>query len=187
MDKESVKKLGEGLSKIFSSNPMVVFLCGPSLDDKNPKPGAILRRKLHELLKQKGFEVVLGEDEGLERLREKYLQMAHLNEAAFVKDGCGAIVLIADSVGSYCELGLFSYIQTDISHKTDFILVIDEQYAPGKLPVTSYLNEGPAKAVESHGKVVYAKLDEYDGVEILERLQNRRAIFLFREQGKSLG
>jgi len=159
---------------------MVVFLCGPSLNADNPRPGAALRKKLQELLEKNGFEVVLGEDDGLEWLRKKYLHMAHLNELAFIEKECGAIVLIADSVGSYCELGLFSYAHQEFSNKTDFILIVDEQYES----VKSYLNEGPARAVKSHGKVIYTKLDEYEGEEILSRLQDRKAMYIYDGRGR---
>lgn len=180
-DKPSVRRFGEGLSEFFSSNRMVVFLCGPSLSSEKPTPGAMLRKKLQDLLESNGFEVVLGEDDGLEWLRKKYLRMAHLNEIAFIEKECGAIVLIADSVGSYCELGLFSYVHPKYSNKTDFILIIDAEYEPK----TSYLNEGPARAVKSHGMVIYAKLDKYEGEEILKRLQDRRAIYLHDGRGRS--
>ena len=162
---------------------MVVFLCGPSLEAEKPKPGAVLRKKLQDLLEKEGFDVVLGEDDGLEWLRKRYLRMAHLNEIAFIEKECGAIVLIADSVGSYCELGLFSYVHPQYSNKTDFILIIDAQHEPAK----SYLNEGPARAVKSHGMVVYTKLEEYEGEEILKRLQDRRVIYFYDGRGRPGG
>ncbi|MHB8564117.1 MAG: hypothetical protein ACYDDA_09285 [Acidiferrobacteraceae bacterium] len=180
-EKPSIERFGKDLSELFRSNRMVVFLCGPSLKETNPTPGAVLRKKLQEILEKDGFEVVLGEDDGLEWLRKRYLRMAHLNELAFVEEECGAIVLIADSVGSYCELGLFSYIQPHHSHKIDFILIIDAQHELKP----SYLNAGPAQAVKSYGLVVYAKLDEYEGEDILMRLQDRRAIYLHEGRGKS--
>lgn len=180
MDKPSVRRFGEELSDLFSSNRMVVFLCGPSLTAENPRPGAVLRKKLQDLLEADGFEVVLGEDEGLESLRKKYKQMAHLNEVKFIEKECGAIVLVADSVGSYCELGLFSYIQPQYSNKMDFIVVVDKKYQPS----VSYLNEGPARAVKSHGMVIYAQLEEYGGEEILQRLQDRRTIYFYDGSGK---
>ncbi len=180
MEKPSIKRFGEELSELFSSNRMVVFLCGPSLEAEKPKPGAVLRKKLQDLLEKEGFEVVLGEDDGLEWLRKIYLRMAHLNELAFIEKECGAIVLIADSVGSYCELGLFSYIHPQYSNKTDFILIVDAQHEPKK----TYLNEGPAQAVKSFGMVIYTKLEEYEGKEILKRLQDRRAIYFDGGRGR---
>lgn len=180
MDKPSVRRFGKELSVLFSSKRMVVFLCGPSLNAENPRPGATLRKKLQDLLEKNGFEVVLGEDDGLESLRKKYMQMAHLNEIEFIEKECGAIVLIADSVGSYCELGLFSYVHPKYSNKTDFIVIVDEKYESS----VSYLNEGPARAVNSHGKVIYTKLDGYEGEEILQRLQDRRAIYFYDGRGR---
>ena len=180
MDKPSVRRLGQELSELFSSKRMVVFLCGPSLNAESPSPGASLRKKLQDLLEANGFEVVLGEDDGLEALRKKYMQMAHLNEIKFIEKECGAIVLIADSVGSYCELGLFSYVHPKYSNNTDFIVIVDKQYEPS----VSYLNEGPARAVKSHGMVIYTKLEEYEGEEVLRRLQDRRAIYFYDGRGR---
>jgi hypothetical protein len=180
MNKPSVRRFGEKLSELFSSKRMVVFLCGPSLNSENPKPGAILRKKLQDLLEEHKFEVVLGEDDGLESLRKKYTQMAHLNEIKFIEKECGAIVLIADSVGSYCELGLFSYLHPEYSNKTDFIVIIDKKHEPS----VSYLNEGPARAVKVHGMLIYTALDEYGGEEVLRRLEDRRAIYISDGRGR---
>ena len=60
-------------------------------------------------LEAEEFEVVLGEDDGLEDLRSKYGHYAHENELQFIQGQCNAVVLIASSPGSLCELGLFSY------------------------------------------------------------------------------
>src|SRR3989304_2818169 len=102
--KPSVSRLRDDLEKLFSKNRMVVFLCGPTLKARVKGPGARLRKKLEKALSDDGFEVVLGEDDGLEELRKRYTGYAHENELKFIRNECGAIVLIADSVGSYCEL-----------------------------------------------------------------------------------
>lgn len=178
----SVQQFRAEVEKAFAENPMVVFLCGPSV--KRRTAGAKLRAKLQNLLEKEGFEVVLGEDDGLEALRQEFKGVyAHLNELAFLRKQCGAIVLIADSVGAYCELGLFAYEHTKDERKSrDFILIISDKYA-GK---TSYLNEGPAKAVRDFGALHYADLKDFDCAPILERLQGRRAVFVVDRRGRPI-
>lgn len=159
---------------------MVIFLCGPNLG--SGRPGAKLRNELMERLEADNFEVVLGEDDGLESLREEFSGLyAHDNELAFIKKECGAIVLIADSVGSYCELGLFAHKQShDDTNRTDFILIVDREFK-GK---PSYLNEGPAKAIEHFGIVFYEDLTTFDCSKIVERLKGRRAVYITDGRGR---
>ena len=181
--KPSVARYGDELEQIFSKTRMVVFLCGPALVAATA--GAILRGLLKTKLEDANFEVVLGEDDGLEELRKRYANIyAHLNELTFIEKECGAIVLIADSVGSYCELGLFAYLQSQRPAKSrDFILVIDKKYENAP----SYLNEGPAKAVHDFGKVFYGDLNNFDPTELIDRLKRRRAAFLLDSRGKPRG
>jgi hypothetical protein len=178
--KESVARYRAGLEEVFSRRRMVVFLCGPALNVD--RPGAVLRKRVMEMLEQDSFEVVLGEDDGLEGLRAKFAGIyAHDNELSFIEDECSAVVLIADSVGSFCELGLFAYFQSrQPTNPRDFILVIDQEYAKAK----SYLREGPAKAIEDFGKVIYRDLGTYDGIEILDRLRGRRAVSFIDKRGR---
>src|SRR5262245_24192119 len=97
--KPSVERFRAELEEAFAENPMVVFLCGPSL--KRRTAGARLRGRIKKMLEKNGFEVVLGEDDGLEALRLEFKGIyAHMNELAFLRRQCGAIVLIADSVGA---------------------------------------------------------------------------------------
>ena len=126
-DRRSIERFGEDLEKIFSGKRSVVFLCGPSM--KKPKvPGVKLRKNLEVTLKKEGFEVVLGEDDGLEEIRNRYSTYAHENELLFIEKHCNCIILIASSVGAYCELGLFSYKKLHgLSDKTDFVLVLKSE------------------------------------------------------------
>lgn len=178
--KPSVDRFGEDLRALFSKNRMVIFLCGPNLSSGHP--GAKLRNELMERLETDGFEVVLGEDDGLENLRKEFRGVyAHENELAFIKKECGAIVLIADSVGSYCELGLFAHEQShEDTNRRDFILIVDRKFK-GK---SSYLNEGPAKAIDHFGVVFYEDLTTFDCSKVVERLQGRRAVYFLDGRGR---
>lgn len=178
--KPSVERFGQDLRAVFSENRMVIFLCGPSLS--SGRNGAKLRGRLKDVLENDGFEVVLGEDDGLEDLRREFRGVyAHENELAFIKKECGAIVLIADSVGSYCELGLFAHVQAhDDTNRRDFILIVDRDFEGAP----SYLNAGPAKAVQHFGVVYYEDFGSFDCGKVLERLQGRRAVSFLDGRGR---
>jgi len=178
---ESVKKYRQDLAEIFSSNPFVVFLCGPTLSDLT-KPGAQLRKDIKVALESDGFEVVLGEDDGLEDTRLNFGLNAQDNEMEFIKKHCNAIVIVGYSVGSYCELGLFSYQKAHkLKENVDFILLLDETHEE----IKSYLNVGPATAVNHTGRVFYTDLRTFDIMMILERLRERRSIWMMDKRGRS--
>jgi len=181
--KTSIARYAALLAKESASKTMVVFLCGPSLSDK-ANPGTALRAKLEKLLESYEFEVVLGEDDGLVELQRMYRQYAHENELLFIRKEAAAIVLIASSVGAYCELGLFAYDHSKSGRDTrDFILIIDEKFKGAK----SYLGLGPAQAIEDFGKVYYADLATFDGGEVVERLARRRAVWFSDKRGRPGG
>lgn len=185
ISKPSVERMRESLESIFADNKFVVFLCGPTLSAEKPTSGSQLRASLEHHLLSEGFEVVLGEDAGLEELRKKYNGLADHNELSFIQQESSAIVLVADSVGSYCELGLFSYEHTmDRLPDTDFILLIKDKFQG----VTSYLNEGPAKAVEHiGGKVFYCDFDNFNPAPLIERLKVRRNVWFKSGKGRPVG
>lgn len=178
--KVSVDRFGDELAEVFSGQKMVVFLCGPSLSDLTAD-GAKLRKDLMDAMVAEGFEVVLGEDDGLEDLRAKYGHYAHENELQFIQGQCNAVVLIASSPGALCELGLFSYKKVHAEDdKTDFILILDEKYKGYK----SYINEGPVTAIDDFGKVFHGDLSGFDYLPIIERLKRRRAVHFTDTRGR---
>ncbi|RNC67479.1 MAG: hypothetical protein ED859_14280 [Desulfuromonadales bacterium] len=180
--KKATELFAEQLEKEFSSKDFVVFLCGPTLKDLT-LPGAKLRKQLKEQFEGEGFDVVLGEDDGLEEPRLKFDLYAHENELRFIENHCGAVVLVATSVGAFCELGLFSYKKShDVNHP-DIILIVDEKYKDDK----SYFNEGPAAAVEDHGKVFFGNLDDFDISPIIKRLRRRRTVYSTDKIGRPPG
>lgn len=178
--KESINRFADDLENIFSKRKSVVFLCGPSSKDL-AHPGAQLRVDLEAALTKEGFDVILGEDDGLENIRNKYSNYAHENELMFIQKHCNAVILIASSVGAYCELGLFSYKKVhDLENMTDFILIISSEYEK----VQSYLNEGPAAAIDDFGKVFYGDLLCFDYSVIVNRLKRRRAVYFTSRKGR---
>jgi hypothetical protein len=172
-----IESYGNTLAELFKKNEYVVFLCGPKIDRE--EEGAKLRKKIKELLEEENFKVYLGEDEGLEDLQNEYGMDAQLNEVEFINSKCNAVIVIAGSVGSFCELGLFSYLHSNWI-KTDLILVVEKKHQ-GK---ESYFNLGPAKSVESTGKVIYEEFNGYNGSSIIERLKQRRATYVLDARGR---
>lgn len=178
--RNSIQRYGDELAEVFSGQRMVVFLCGPSLQDLSVE-GAQLRADLLQALQAEGFDVVLGEDDGLEDLRARYGLYAHENELQFIQGQCNAVVLIASSPGALCELGLFAYKKAHSEDsKTDFVLVLAERY----LGMQSYINEGPASAIGDFGKVFYGDLEAFDVAPIVKRLVRRRAVYFTDTRGR---
>lgn len=166
----------EELVDAASDSPFIVFLCGPNLSEDSPP--ATLRKTIKDRLEKEKFEVVLGEDEGLDNPSIHKIGInAQDNELAFISSYCNAIVIIASSVGSFCELALFSWHLVHASGeidygKTDCIVLISDQYETSK----SYLNLGPAAAVNVFGKVEFIDFASYDCDALVERLRGRRGI-----------
>jgi hypothetical protein len=172
---ESLERHREEFLEAASDATFIVFLCGPNL--KQTKPSAKLRLKIKEDLEKEGFEVVLGEDEGLtnEALTSIGIN-AQDNELEFIPKYCNAVVIVADSLGAFCELGLFSwhFVHEDgaFSRNTDCIVLLNKKYRKDQ----SYLNLGPGAAVTGFGKVEFITFSSYDGSPIVARLKARRGV-----------
>lgn len=169
-----------GLDQAAEENPFIVFLCGPTLSDLS-KPSAKLRLDLKKALEAEKFEVVLGEDDGLEDGRVAVGVNAQDNELEFISTSCNAVILIADSVGAFCELGLFSwhFVHTGGKLKktrgqTEFFLLLDEKFSDAK----SYLKEGPTRAVNGFGTVLYVDFSSFDANPVLARMRDRRGVMI---------
>lgn len=172
--KKSVETFSKDLEDAFVRQNFVVFLCGPTLDIADKDNAAALRKRLKEELEAEDFDVVLGEDDGLEVLRKKFSGMAHDNELQFIQAHSNAVVLIASSVGSFCELGLFSHQHVhENTRKTDFILIMDEKFKDD----VSYINEGPAKAINTFGQLVHCDFSAFDTAALIDRLKTRRHVW----------
>lgn len=187
--KASVRRHAALLQEMSETAAFTVFLCGPTLNTASPDPAAKLRKRIIEELQKHHFEVVLGEDDGLEEARLKFGLNAQDNELEFIKGHCNAVIIIASSVGSFCELGLFSwhYVHKDGHIDKElppaFIVLVDEKYKSHK----SYLNEGPISAVDAFGHVCFVDYDTYDLSDLIKRLSNRRSIQTIDRRGRPRG
>jgi len=175
--KESVERHKVDIAEVFRTNKYVVFLCGPKLPNNNGAgqppltPQQACRVTIQKALEEEQFEVVLGEDEGLEHLQNKFKLDAQSNELAFIKGNANAVVLIAESPGALTELGLFSYVISKMEKNIDFILILDKN----RREEPSYINLGPTTVIKNYGKVHYVDYNSFSANEIITRLMQRRA------------
>ena len=175
---ETFKQHNSYLTDAVSSSPFIIFLCGPTIKDTQ-KLSSILRKKMKKEFEANKFEVVLGEDDGLEDVRLKLGMNAQDNELEYIRKNCNALIIIADSVGAFCELGLFSWhfthVDGDINNsglRTDCFVLIDRKYQGD----ASYLNEGPARAVNAFGSVQFVDFSSFDCSPLIKKLEDRRVI-----------
>ena len=185
MNKPSIARFAESVQELYKNNRAVVFLCGPTLKDAATNSAAALRLRIRDALVAEGFEVVLGEDDGLEDVRLNVSDgYAHDNELEFVQRECSAIVLVANSVGSFCELGLFVHWLAGSADRTcDLILLADQQYENHQ----SYFNEGPARAAADFGKAMFVDFATLDIAPIVKRLKGRRSTHFCHGRGRPAG
>lgn len=168
----------ESLQTAAKTTPFRVFLCGPKLSLHKTKPGAAVRKQIREALQKESFEVVLGEDEGLANDHIKRLAInAQDNELIYIKDQCNAVIIVAESVGSHCELGLFSWHFASkhgvLNNGLDLILLVDKKYRKHK----SYFNIGPLQAVKGgKGVVKFVDFGSFNIAPIIQRLNDQRGI-----------
>lgn len=168
---------GGGVEKTISEFVFPVFVGGPSLNDAKSS-AAKLRACFIEKLQAENFEVFTGEGDDVEEVRIKGEFDAQLNEVKFISECCRVIILVPDSPGSFCELGLFSWHYTEDStrwfnrNKIDFWVFSDSCYKDQK----SYFNEGPIAALRTaNAKICYVNFDTYDVSQIIDVLTKRRA------------
>ena len=185
---ESFEGHKEDLLESSNNTKFIVFLCGPTIEgiDKHStvkKHGAakILRANIKKSLENDGFDVVLGEDDGLEDTRLNMGLDAQNNELEYISKYCDAVIVVTanSAIGAFCELGLFSWHFTHPDGKLnnkvpgmDFILLVEKKYKGKK----SYFNEGPAKVVKAFGLTSYIDFKNYNVKEIIDRLKLRKSI-----------
>ncbi|MCV0438020.1 MAG: hypothetical protein K5880_05275 [Hydrogenophaga sp.] len=182
MKRPSVDRFSKSVQDLYKGNRFVVFLCGPALKDAETNSGSALRLRLRDELEADGYEVVLGEDEGLEDVRVSVTKgYAHDNELEFISRECSAIVIVAGSVGSFCELGLFvHWLARNDDRTCDLILLADKLYENDR----SYFNEGPARAADDFGKTLFVDFATADLTPVLRRIAGRRSTHFFDGRGR---
>ncbi len=178
----SVELYSQQLLALQASSRFTIFLCGPALREKSP--AARLRKQLQETLTNESYDVVLGEDDGLNNSRFKIGLNAQDQELEFISDSCNAVVIIAASPGSLCELGLFSWHFVNpkgkirSKHETLFVVILDKKFKGKK----SYINEGPLRSLFTFGQVFYADFKKFRPSKLLDQLQQRRSLHTIRRR-----
>lgn len=183
---ESFARHRDDFVKSSENTRYIVFLCGPSIenvildpDDEGYNKAAALRKSIKDDLESNGFEVVLGEDDGLEDARLQVGRDAQDNELSYITNYCDAVIIVAGSVGSFCELGLFSWhfthpdgaMKQGLPEK-DFVLLVEEEFQRDR----SYFNEGPAKIVAAFGQTQFIDFADFDTASLIDRLRLRKAM-----------
>lgn len=154
----------------------IVFLCGPA--SKTRSASAKLRTAIKRALLREGFDVVIGEDDGINAKELTGIGInAQDSELEFIRRNCNAVVIIADSVGSFCELGLFSwhFVHQDgvLNSRTDCIVLVNAKYKADK----SYLNLGPAAAVNGFGRLDFVDFGSFTPKTVVDRLKAQRGVY----------
>lgn len=170
------RELRDDFVGVAAERKFRVFLCGPKMRGKIKTSAQKLRQRIQRALKKGGFHVVLGEDDGI--LNKEITRLgvnAQDNELQFIDKSCDAIVIVAASPGSFCELGLFSWHFSNDRKKyanKNCVVLIDVSFQKDK----SYLNLGPAKAVLSFGTVEFVDFETYKPKGLYERLNAQRGV-----------
>lgn len=134
----------------FITYPKFVFLCGKanSPEEYDSSNRGVIHRYIEK--KSKDTFIVLSEKLWEEGFNSNIDLLTFEDFLAEVSD---AIVLFAESVGSFCELGAFSYADKLFCEK--LIIVIDEKHKGEK----SFILTGPTEKAKKDGAtVVFAPL-----------------------------
>jgi hypothetical protein len=165
------------LADISSQKDFKVLLCGPSLSETERSDGARLNSRLKSLFESEGFDVILGENDGLKNIDFSKHGNSIVGEFEFVKSSCNAVVIIAETIGAWCELSLFSWqIANDPKARNravDLIVLISDEHITGN----EFFRAGTYSLVNSYGKADFVCLAQYDPTILLERLRGRRLIY----------
>lgn len=157
---ERISELAAQSMQTLDRSRFPIFVFGPYLPENEvvAKPSKrakdhskYLRYSAKEQLKESGFKVQFGESNDVinvwqQHIRSQDLASSELHHAHYI---CGAVIIFASSVGSFCELGLFASYESIIS-KT--IVIVDSKYKDHR----SFLNDGLLKIVEQeNGRVIF--------------------------------
>ena len=147
---ESMKSNLDVKSSKYVTYPKFVFLCGKAYSEN--KYDESNRGIIDAYLKTKTEDafIVLSEKMWEDNFNSSIDLLTFEEFLAEVSD---TIILLAESPGTFCELGAFAYAEKLFSSK--LIIVIDERYKAEK----SFINTGPvAKAKKDGAKVISAPL-----------------------------
>lgn len=163
--------------------PFVVLLCAPSTVSNEKSGSAKLGLKIRDALVADKFEVVLGEDDGINDPRISSTGNSAIDEFEFVKNKCNAVVILADSIGTFCTLGIVSWnLANDhepIKEGVDFIVLVNGSHAEK----SQFFRRGSYAILEGAGKAEFISFESYDISPIVDRLRSRRSFYTLDRRG----
>ena len=163
------EKLEESIELSFRETPIDIVVMGPGLDETTD--AAVLRRDIIDAASEYGV-TIQPEHRGLIETSEELLEGGH-HLTAFethlvaISD---LVVLIPDSPGSLCELGLFSTYEE--AAKKMLVLASDDYPRQG-----TYVSDGPLTAAAHNlAEVHYLNYSDFDTAwrHVKNRLQRIR-------------
>jgi hypothetical protein len=163
-----VRILEDSIDRSLAASPVSIVIMGPGLDEQTP--AAKLRRRIVAEARAYGA-VIQPEHRGLTEAAKAKLKSAHnlaIYETHLVKIS-DLVVLIPDSPGSLCELGLFS-----ASRYCNKMLILMSTDYPKE---GSYVADGPLKAAShSQAEIVFLHYTDQDRawVVVRERIEKIR-------------
>lgn len=162
--KRVTERLNESIEKGLQRTPIDIVVMGPNLTDAGP--AADLRRAIIAEASKRGV-TVLPEHKPLIAASAEKMGGGHqltVFEMALV-DACDLLVLIPDSPGSLCELGLFA---TYTKATSKLVILANDSYPKSG----TYVADGPLKAAAHHSAEVHF-VDYTDFPSAWKHVQNR--------------
>lgn len=167
-----------------SIKPFTILLCGPIQSGALNLNSFEFCQDLETKLKNDGFDVIRGENFGLKNERFGTEENALSTEISFIESGCNAVIIIADSIGTWCELGLFSwYVSSNKEIKkkgTDIVVLLDVSNDNGD----DFVKLGAFSLAENFGRASYVDFVNYDSQQIIRRMKERRSVYTMDRRGR---
>lgn len=173
--------ISSGDNKAFN-----ILFCGFST--ANPKTKSeIFSKTLIDQLRAEKFNVIVGGDVGLQDENLDLGSNPLSNELNYMSSKCNAVVIVADGIETWSELGLlswhFAHNQEIEQQGTDFILISDNKYRA----TSEFIKKGPFALVNNRGSAQFNDLDKLDPAIIVDRLKGRRSLYTIDARGRSKG
>lgn len=165
-------------------NPFLILLCAPIAGDDADHPYSEFSRTLQKMLLDAGFEVVLGENAGIKNRQIHKEHNLISNELSFIKTKCSAVIIVAETMGTMCELGLYSWhLANDDAiraNETDFILLMDSSHETKN----EFVEKGPFAHIADFGKAEFIDIKNHHPKSIVDRLKGRRSYVMTDKRGR---
>lgn len=162
-----------------------VFVAGPEIQRtwnghewRRRSKSTLLRLRVHNLVESSGHESVLGEHRLIATMAATAMSHAPsvvVSETYVAATSCNAIIIIPDSPGSFCELGLWTQ---DEALCSKMLILANEQFES----FVSYINPGVfGVAADNHAEIRWVDYGNWRSCRgIVEEFLDRRQQKVFR-------